>query len=204
MHFHVIRWKVQPILGWHVVFSGTKKYVTPNLTRARRVPYLTPLNRPPVIPNIGNAMGNVEVRFSVGLVIFVSAAAADKFLCSIAASPWLWRHSWRWHWGPLSEAPRGWARPRPLSHQLKIQHAIQFSHGAPVIPLRPSHGEACGITPRRGTEFLTVNSLGVATVSVSPVPVHLPKRQFWTVLHPGLAFSNSPIVSFRELSVDRS
>ena len=44
---------------------------------ARRVPYL--LNKPPVVPNIGIAMGNVEVRFSVGLVIFVSAAAPISF-----------------------------------------------------------------------------------------------------------------------------
>ena len=90
-------------------------------------------------------MGNVEMRFSVGLVIFVSVAAADKFLCSVAASPWLWRHSWRWHWGPLSEAPRAWAGPRPLSHQLQLPNALQFSQGAPAIPLRLSRGEARGI-----------------------------------------------------------
>jgi hypothetical protein len=89
----------------------------------------------------------------VGLVIFVSAAAADKFWCSVAASPWLWRHSWRWHWGPLSEAPRAWARPRPLSHQLQPPNALQFSQGAPVIPLRLTHGEARGITPRRSSRI---------------------------------------------------
>ena len=160
---------------------------------ALRVPYLASLNKPPGVPKIGIAMGNVEARFSVGLVIFVSAVAADKFLCSVAASPWLWRHSWRWHWGPLSEAPCAWARPRPLSHQLQPPNALQFSQGAPVIPLRLTHGEACGITLRRRPEFLTVNSLGVATVSVSPVPVHLPKRHFWTVLHPGLAFRILPL-----------
>ena len=110
---------------------------------ALRVPYLASLNKPPGVPKIGIAMGNVEARFSVGLVIFVSAVAADKFLCSVAASPWLWRHSWRWHWGPLSEAPRSWSRPRPLSHQLQLPNALQFSHGAPVIPLRLSRGEAC-------------------------------------------------------------
>lgn len=123
-----------------------------------------------------------------GLVIFVSAAAADKFFGPVAPSPWLWRNSWRWHWRQLSEAPRAWARPRPLSHQLQLQNSLQFSHRAPVIPLRLNHGGACGITPRRSPEFLTVNSLGAATVSISPVPVHLPKRRLWTVLHPGLAF----------------